>query len=61
MAVLLFRFKVLFRSKSSPEGIHTWRQNNSTEKLLKCAIRAFKKCIKRILVRFQSGLAQVCL
>ena len=35
------RSKGLFRSKFLSEGIHTWRQNNPTEKLLKCVIRAF--------------------
>ena len=55
------RFKVLFRSEFLPEGIHTWRQNNPTEKLLKCPYRAFKKCTEHILAHFQSGLARVCL
>ena len=35
------RFKALFRSEFLSEGIHTWRQNNHTEKLLKWAIGVF--------------------
>jgi hypothetical protein len=35
------RFKVYFKSKFPTEGIHTWRQNNPTEKLLKCDLGVF--------------------
>ena len=35
------RFKGYFKSKFPPEGIHKWRQNNHTEKLLKCVIGLF--------------------